>query len=72
MKELEKVNSHPLLKSYISEENGIKFINNSMKNQGIKLGILETAKNMLNNNFSIDTILKCTGLSVNQINNKAL
>ena len=38
MKALERVNSDSLIRNYISEENDIKFINNSMMDERIKKG----------------------------------
>ena len=43
------------------EEKGIE--------KGIEKGKLETAKNMLNNGFSIEDISICTNLTIEQINN---
>ena len=37
------------------------------KEEGIEIGILETAKNMLSEHLPIDTIVKCTGLSKKEI-----
>ena len=39
------------------------------KIEGKEEGILETAKNMLNNGFSIEDISICTNLTSEQINN---
>ena len=79
MRELKRVNSDPLIKSFISKEEEDIIIKNSIKDEimknGIKLGekrgrkngILETAKKMLKNKLSIETISKCTGLSTKEI-----
>ena len=88
MEELKKVNSNPKFREYITEEQDKEFILNSVRHEGEargqkigeargeKKGILksklETAKNMLKEKFSIETISRLTGLSINQIKNITL
>ena len=79
MEELKKVNSTPKFREYITEEQDKEFILNSVRHEGEKRGkkigeargekngILKTAKNMLKEKISIETISKVTGLSLSQI-----
>ena len=79
MKELERVNTEPQFRQFITEEQDIQFIMNTERAEGEKIGeargeargekngILKTAKNMLKDKVNINTISKYTGLSINQI-----
>ena len=79
MEELKKVNNNSKFREYITEEQDKEFILNSVRHEGEKRGekigeargekngILKTAKNMLKEKFSIETISKVTGLSLSQI-----
>ena len=71
MKELKVVNSNSLFSDFMSKEEEDIIIKNSIKDEGIKEGrkdgILETAKNMLKDKLSIETISKYTGLSIKEI-----
>ena len=96
MKELEKVNTLPEFRQFITEEQDKEFILNTVRYEGEKRGEkrgeargqrigeargekkgalkskFETAKNMLREKFSIETISRLTGLSINQIKNISL
>ena len=88
MKELEKVNTLPEFRQFITEEQDKEFILNTVRYEGEKIGEkrgetrgerkgilkskLETARNMLKEKFSIETISRLTGLSINQIKNISL
>ena len=88
MKELEKVNTLPEFRQFITEEQDKEFILNTVRYEGEKRGEkrgeargekkgilkskLETARNMLKEKFSIETISRLTGLSINQIKNISL
>ena len=88
MKELERVNTLPEFRQFITEEQDKEFILNTVRYEGEKIGEkrgetrgerkgilkskLETARNMLKEKFSIETISRLTGLSINQIKNISL
>ena len=92
MKELEKVNTLPEFRQFITEEQDKEFILNTVRHEGEKIGEargqkigeargekkgalktkFETARNMLKEKFSIETISRLTGLSINQIKNISL
>lgn len=80
MKELEGVNTLPEFRQFITEEQDIQFILNTEREEGMaegeKKGALkskfEMARNMLREKFSIETISRITGLSINQIKNITL
>lgn len=83
MKELDKLNSNPEFREYMSAEEDARKIHNSrMKHaeetgmrRGMKKGIKEgmkealtkTAKNLIDMNMSLEDISKATGLSIEQI-----
>ena len=48
----------------IGKNQGIKI----GKNQGIEIGKLDVAKKMLNEGISIDTVNKCTGIDLKDLN----
>ena len=92
MKELERVNTLPEFRQFITEEQDKEFILNTVRHEGEKIGEargqkigeargekkgalktkFETARNMLKEKFSIETISRLTGLSINQIKNISL
>ena len=100
MKELERVNTLPEFRQFITEEQDKEFILNTVRYEGEKIGEargqrigeargqkigeargekkgalktkFETARNMLKEKFSIETISRLTGLSINQIKNISL
>ena len=75
MEELNKINEDPEFREYMSYEEDQRKIHNSRlleaTEKGIKKGIketrLETAKNMLKDNLDIDTIIKYTNLTKEEI-----
>ena len=75
MSELERVNSSSLFRDFMSKEED-RILKNTIKDyaikEGRKEGILETAKNMLKDKLSIETISKYTGLSIKEIKNICL
>ena len=88
MKELEKVNTLPEFRQFITEEQDKEFILNTVRHEGEKRGEkrgeargekkgilkskLETARNMLKDKVNINTISKYTGLTLSQIKNITL
>ena len=88
MKELEKVNTLPQFRQFITEEQDKEFILNTVRYEGEKIGEkrgetrgerkgilkskLETARNMLKDKVNIDTISKYTGLTLSQIKSISL
>lgn len=83
MKELERVNTVPKFRQFITEEQDKEFILNSVRYEGEKRGEkrgekkgilkskIETAKNMLKEKMNVEVISRVTGLSINQIKNIA-
>ena len=79
MKELDKLNSNPEFRLYMSAEEDERKIHNSRMyaaekkglekglEKGMKKGILQTAKNLINMNMSFEDISKATGLSLEEI-----
>lgn len=79
MKELDKLNSNPEFRLYMSVEEDERKIHNSRMyaaekkglekglEKGMKKGILQTAKNLINMNMSFEDISKATGLSIEEI-----
>lgn len=84
MKELEKVNTLPEFRQFITEEQDKEFILNTVRYEGEKRGEtrgekkgilkskLETARNMLKDKVNINTISKYTGLTLSQIKSISL
>ena len=70
---LEKINDDEDFVKWMSAEEEAEVIKNTIisvaKKEGIEQEKLEIAKNLLNNNVSIDIISKSTGLSEKEINN---
>lgn len=81
MRNLEEVNQDPEFREYMSAEEDNRKIMNSLKKEykeeglkeGIEQGSLERSKtialSMIKEGINIETISKCTGLSIEQINN---
>ena len=86
--EVEKVNTLPEFRQFITEEQDKEFILNTVRHEGEKRGEkrgeargekkgilkskLETARNMLKDKVNINTISKYTGLTLSQIKNITL
>lgn len=68
MEELNKLNSSPDFREYMSHEEDERKIKNSLKEEGISQAKKEIAIQMLNDNMDINIISKYTGLSIEKIN----
>ena len=80
METLEEVNKDPEFREYMSAEEDARKMENShldeARAEGISKGIsqgknernIEVAKNMLNEDINLSAIVKCTGLTENEIN----
>ena len=77
MRNLEEVNQDPEFREYMSAEEDNRKIMNSLKKEykeeGLKEGSLERSKtialSMIEEGINIETISKCTWLSIEQISN---
>lgn len=77
MRNLEEVNQDPEFREYMSAEDDNRKIMNSLKKEYkeecLKEGSLERSKtialSMIKEGINIETISKCTGLSIEQISN---
>ena len=75
MEEMNKINEDPKFREYISYEEDQRKIQNTLlekaERQGLEKGInsekIEIAKNSLENNIDIDTIVKITGLKKEEV-----
>ena len=76
METLEEVNKDPEFREYMSAEEDARKMENSHldearaegKTEGINERNVEIAKNMLNEGINLNTIVKCTGLTEDEIN----
>ena len=84
MKEVNTINEDPEFREYISYEEDMRKIQNTLFNKGMEQGIekgiekgmeqginsrnIEIAKNLMQNGVDIETIIKSTGLSKEEIN----
>ena len=70
---LNKKEKHELIEALKMRKEAVEIYGEKMeekgKIEGREEGILETAKNMLNNGISLEDIAICTNLTIEQINN---
>ena len=66
---LNKEENYELIEVLKMRIESVEIYGDKREEKGIEKGKLETAKNMLNNGFSIEDISLCTNLTTEQINN---
>ncbi|MGN0992715.1 MAG: hypothetical protein ACI4PE_02080, partial [Bacilli bacterium] len=64
---IEKLNEDPEFIEVVSKEKDAELVYNSLITEGYEQGTIEIAKNLLDNNVSVDIIIKSTGLSKEKI-----